>query len=466
MTEEKKGPTGKPARSAPGDGEPPDWYGWLGLAAMFLLGVARVTRDGGMWELPLLSLGEWLMLPLGAASLTMGLLSLGRIREKTLLPLWMAAVLPGVLWLAAAGLSMLRNGAGPDGGDLFLSWAVRLIFPGMAFLPLLASAKWRDRVMWALAAGLVLNVAVILAQFFSAGHAAADSENLAMGGLLADQGDWGMMLAVSLPLLAAWRGGNSGMNRATALLICMFLLPALTLSSCWSWAGLAGAGAGLVVCWVSWRSHAWIMGVFLCLLLFGYGSGERLARERDRRQLLAFSASEGGACNDVALKAFVNRPYTGLGPDAFQAKCSEVPEKGGRASWYAALLGGTGLIGLCLWLVMLAELAARALGRDGRRTLLRSGGVLGGTVGLAVASAWTGALSPGAGAMAGFLLAVSLLEEPEVAAAGRRASRSKDRSGLRALSQMDSITKIRARKRRAERARRADSPPADSGDSA
>lgn len=308
MSEEKKSPAGKSGRHAPGSGEPPDWYGWLGLAAMFLLVVTRLTRSGEVWDLPLLSLGEWLMLPLGAASLTMGLLTLGRIREKTLLPLWMAAVLPGVLWLAAAGLSMLKNGATPDGGDLFLSWAVRLVFPGMTFLPLLASPKWRDRVMWALAAGLVLNVIYILGQSFSAGHSAASADNLALGGFLADQNDWGMMLAVSLPLLAAWRGGNSGMNRAMAMLVCMFLLPALTLSSCWSWAGLAGAGAGLAVCWISWRSHAWIMGIFLCLLVFGYDSGERRVRDRDRRQLLAASASRPGGCDDMAFGIFVSRP--------------------------------------------------------------------------------------------------------------------------------------------------------------
>ncbi|MCD7897586.1 MAG: hypothetical protein LUG50_13080 [Planctomycetaceae bacterium] len=65
---------------------PPDWYGWACVLAMFLLLAVRMPLANGVWFFPLLSLGEWLLLPLGVLSLSMGFLSLSRIREKPSCP--------------------------------------------------------------------------------------------------------------------------------------------------------------------------------------------------------------------------------------------------------------------------------------------------------------------------------------------------------------------------------------------
>ncbi len=396
-------------RTAGDRGAPPDWFGWLALAAMFLLPLVRVGTSSGVWTFPLLSLGEWLLLPLGAASLTMGLLTRGTLQGKNLLPLWMAAVAPAFLWLLVAGLSMLINGASPAGGDLFLSWVVHLIFPVMAFLPLLVLPIWRDRLMWALAAGLALNAILVFWQARSAGLAPPDAGLLDFGGMLAEQYDYALLLGTAIPLLAAWRGGDLQKSRALAIMFCTFLLPALSLIACFSWAGVAALAVGLAVSWAAWRSPAWIMGIFLCLLVFGYGSDTRSERDSNQRRLLAASLQAGGGNYQKALKTFEARPILGSGPESYLA------ESAGAANpmpWYAALLGGTGLLGLGMWLALLAELAARTLGRDGRRCLLY-GGVLGGTAGLAVACLWSPALPEGAGAMVGLLLAFSILEEPE-----------------------------------------------------
>ena len=121
MAEPKKRGTGKPQRSAADQTALPDWFGWLGVASVFLMVMVRVGTADKAWSFPLLSLGEWILLPLGVASLTLGLLSLGRITERTFLPLWISAVVPAGLWLIAAGASFLANGSGQAGSDMFLS---------------------------------------------------------------------------------------------------------------------------------------------------------------------------------------------------------------------------------------------------------------------------------------------------------------------------------------------------------
>lgn len=393
---------------------PPKWFGWTGVLAMFLLVGVRFRLADGVWFFPLLSLGEWLLLPLGVASLTMGFLSLSRLREKTVLPLWIAAILPGILWLAAVGFAMIKNGIGPGSGDLFLAWAVHLVFPGMAFLPLFTMRPWRDRLMWALAAGLVMNVLMIFLQARGSGIMPPDTAALGLGGFLANQHDYGLMLGISLPLLAAWRGGEREKNRALAVMFCTFLLPALTLSVCYGWPGLAASAVGLIVAWAAWRSHAWLLGVFLCLLVVGYGAESKQNRDRGQRRLFADSAAMCGDAYKRAFNTFQVRPFLGSGPEAF------LVGNGGQESsadsecnpWYATLLGGSGLVGLGMWLVLLGELAARTMGRFGRRCLWH-GGVLGGVAALAVSGLWTDALPEGAGAMVGMLLALSILEEPD-----------------------------------------------------
>lgn len=146
----------------------PAWYAWAAVAAMFLIAFPVFSRAlGGDWLASHLSLGEWLLLPLGVLSLTLGLVTLSRVPERTLLPMWLAAMAPGVLWLLAECLSMFKNGMGRNGGDLLLAWTVRLLFPAIAFLPLLVQETWRDRLFWALCAGMAANVAAIIIQLAS-----------------------------------------------------------------------------------------------------------------------------------------------------------------------------------------------------------------------------------------------------------------------------------------------------------
>ncbi len=427
MSANKKTPSGRPPSAETGRHAMPDWYGWLGVLAMLLLIVVEVPAGNGVWRFPMLSLGEWLLLPLGMASLSMGLLVLPRVREKNFLPLWLTAIAPAVTWLIAEGLAIVNAGFTSASGDLILSWVVRLIFPVMAFVPLLANARWRDRLMWALTIALSVNVLAVMWRTWTTGLASGNPLRLNVGGLLANQHDFGLMLAVALPLVAAWRGGGGKTARGLAMIYCMFLLPCLSLAACNAWGGVFAAGAGLLVCWTAWRGHAWILGIFLSLLVFGAGSEASRSREHDRRALMAATAEMGSASDRAALEAFVQRPFLGNGPEGFTnggPRAADSPDE--PKPWYAFLLGGSGLAGLGMWFVILAELAARALGRDGRRDQLRSGGVLGGTIGLAAAGVWTSVLVPGGGAMVGLLLAISMVEDPIAAAGSRRLSRERD----------------------------------------
>lgn len=411
----------------------PDWYGWLAVVAMALLSLTRIDTGGDVFELPLLSLGEWLLLPLGLASLTMGLLAMPRLRERTLLPLWLAAIVPGVLWLLAQGLAVAKHGASSETGDLILTWVVRLLFPALTFMPLLADRVWRDRLMWALVGGLFLNVIAVIVQSAVLRLDPGDAAQLGVGGLLANQHDYGLLTAMGLPLAAAWRGGEIQNRKSLAMVACMFLLPSLALATCSSWVGVFASLAGLVVSWVAWRSQAWILGVFLILLVFGYGAAGREERDFEHRRVLVQSVQTAGRQNRAALRAFINRPFLGYGPDSTRLESRNMEERQVPARpwpWYAMMLGGSGLVGLGMWLVLLGEIAARALGRDGRRSQLRGGGVLGAVVGLAVAGVWTDALPAGAGALVGFLLALSMVEDPLLAEGGKRFNRAHDKKRL------------------------------------
>lgn len=401
---------------------PPDWFGWLGVIAMLLLPVVRINLTDGPWFFPLLSFGEWLLLPLGVCSLTMGFLSLSRIREKTLLPLCIAAILPAIVWLAAMGITIAQNGVNAASGDIFLSWAVHLIFPSMVFLPLLTMRVWRNRLMWALMFGVVVNAVLIFWQGYSAGISPPDRTLLAFGGFLANQHDYGLMLGIALPLLAAWRGGHEKRN-PLAIMLCTFLIPVLAMLACFTASGLIAAIIGLAVAWAAWRNQAWILGVFLCLAVLGYGSGMRDEHDRNQRSLLADSVTLGQASYRRASNMFQVRPFLGAGPQSFifgtghEPTGSIIP-----APWYASLLGGAGLLGLGVWIALLAELAARTVGRFGKRCLWH-GGVLGGVGALAVVGFWTDALPEGAGAMVGVLIALSILEEPDTTLPSPRPNR-------------------------------------------
>lgn len=408
---------------------PPDWFGWPAVAAMFLLPAVRIGLADGPWFSPLMSLGEWLLVPLGVLSLSMGFLSLARIREKTLLPLWLSAVVPALIWLAAMGLAILRSGVSSVSGDLFVSWLVHLVFPTMALLPLLTMRRWRNRLMWALLLGLAVNAVFIFMQGYRADATPPNPAALGWGGFLASQHDYGLMLAIALPLLAAWRGGHERPN-AFAILLCTFLMPILCLAACFTASGLVAGLVGLAVAWAAWRSHAWILGVFLVLAVLGYGSGPREAQDGRQRRLLADSAAMGGETYRRALNVFQVRPFLGTGPESFHAGSGREPTGSITPTpWYATLLGGSGIVGLGVWAVLLAELAARAAGRPGARRCLWHGGVLGGTVGLMLAGFWTEALPEGAGALVGFLVAVSVLEEPEPAPFLERSRRRGKKEG-------------------------------------
>lgn len=446
--ERKRRPNGNGAM------EPPAWYCWLCLAAMLLLFVARLERGGEVWRPPMLSLGEWMLLPLGAASLSMGLLPLGTVRETSFLPPWLAAIVPGVLWMGAAVVVMLSNGVPDADLDLPLSWAVRLFFPAMAFLPLLLRPEWRDRLLWTLAFALALNAVLVAWQVRAAGAAASSQGLLAMGGVLEDQWDYGLSLAAALPLLASWRGGDARTRRALAMLFCMFLLPCLALGMCRTWMGLAAAGAGLVASWASWRGHAWMLGIFVCLLVFGYGGTSQAERDgRQRAQLVrSFSADQTHVRN--ALDSFTTHPYLGTGMTAGLVEKGSAPK-----SWYATLLKGIGLVGLGMWVVLLGELCGRALGRYGKRCLL-SGGVLGCVVGVAVAGLWTNVLTPGAGSLMGLLLAISIIDEPSAAPAVAARRRNGVRAPAEAPAENGEAANGNGAKPRAPR-KRADKPDAE-----
>ncbi len=406
----------------------PDWFGWLGVAAMVLLSVVRIAPSGTIaWFFPLLSFGEWLLMPLGAASLGLGLLTLMQSREKTLLPLWVSAILPGVFWLIGVGLAVMLNGASPAQGDSMLALTVQTIFPVMAFLPLLAQRIWRNRLMWGLTCGLGANVALIAIQTLSGG---IDADPLAAGGFLSHQHDYAVFMAVSLPLIIAWRGGEIRTNKALIIMICTFLLPAMALGACYTMPGIIAAAAGLAVSWAAWRNPGWILGIFICLLIFGYGGTAKKEREQRQRQNLVATLELGTDEYTHALEIFVEQPYFGTGPSRFlsgNGVGQYIHSRPGHpVPWYATLLGGTGLTGFGLWLVLLAELAARALGRTGKRSLW-SGGVLGATAALAVCGLWTEAMPEGAGALVGLLLAISMLDEPETELSPRRAARRHER---------------------------------------
>lgn len=434
MSDKSKYVPGRSQRLTLAKFNPPDWYGWTGVLAMFLLIVVRV-ESGGVWFFPLLSLGEWLLLPLGVLSLTMGFLSLSRIREKTVLPIWLSAILPAILWLAAVGIAMSVNRVGPAGVDLILSWAAHLIFPSLAFLPLLTIRPWRDRLMWALAAGVVVNVVVVFFQGRGQNLILPDPRFMGLGGLLTNQHDFSLLLAMALPLLAAWRGGDGeGPNKSLAVLFTTFLLPVLALSACFTLPGLLAVTVGLLIAWAAWRSQAWILGVFLALLVMGYGAESKLEHDGNQRLLLTQSTLMCGDSYRKALNTFQVRPFFGSGPEAFIQGDGRQPVDGIDCSpWYATLLGGTGLVGLGMWFVLLAELAARTMGRFGRRCLWH-GGVLGGVAALAAIGLWTDCLAEGSGAMVGLLIALSILEEPETASHPFHRTRKKRGDGKTAES--------------------------------
>ncbi len=403
--------------------EPPAWFAWLAVAAMFLLPFPALSRMlGGEWLASHLSPGEWLLLPLGVLSITMGLLTLSKLPERTLLPLWIAAFLPGALWLIGICLAMVKNGIGATGGDLLLAWLVRLVFPALAFLPLLPIGKWRDRLFWALAAGVVVNVIAIFLQLSQSEEGRFGAFDFAQAGFFDSQHDYGLYLALALPLIAGWRGGGVRKQRALAMTFCMFLLPALALGVLVSGGLLLAAAAGLTAAWAVWRSHAWILGIFLCLILMGYGSDANKTRDRNQRVLLTATLSpvntEGGlslrlASFDAALAVFVDRPFLGIGPDTFFTAFGRDPKQTGTdfdaPPWYAQVLGSAGLIGLCLWFVLIAELIGRAVGRRGK-PCMETAGIIGGVVGLIAAGIWTNVLASGGGALVGFMLALSILE--------------------------------------------------------
>jgi hypothetical protein len=204
-------------------------------------------------------------------------------------------------------------------------------------------------------------------------------------------------------------------------MLCTFLIPALALSACFTWMGLAASAIGILAAWAAWRSHAWILGVFLALLIFGYGDRDKSDRDAARRELVAASADMDTAAYRRAFDVFRARPFLGSGPDAFLI--GDGRDHGDvilGTPWYAALLGGSGLAGMGMWLALLAELAARTMGRFGKRCIWH-GGVLGSAAALGAAGLWTDCLPEGAGALVGVLLALSILEEPEEGGTFRRA---------------------------------------------
>lgn len=448
----------------------PEWYGWLATAAMFLLPFPALSgRFGGEWLASQLSPGEWLLLPLGVLSLTLGILTLNRIPERTILPLWIAALAPGAFWVAAEALAMYKNGIGQTGGDLLIAWTVRLVFPALAFLPLLADDVWRDRLYWGLTGGLFVNLAYVIGNMLRAPGAASYFQS----GFLYNAHDYGLFLVLALPLLAGWRGGGVKKNQALIMTSCMFLLPAIALSTMFSGGMMLAVAAGLAIVWSVWRGHAWVLGIFLCLLVIGYGAQAKQQRDRSQRVAIAASMSpindEGGLSNrlaafDYALSTFVERPFLGLGTDAFFDPAGRVGGRQGTSDldappWYATVLGASGLTGLLMWFALVAELIGRAVGRKGR-SCANAGGIAGAAIGLAVAGIWTNVLAPGAGALVGFMLAVSILDEPDPEASSRPRRRlASDSIVMRRTRIMERVGGKKAAKPEAAKPD-ADEPPA------
>jgi O-antigen ligase len=399
---------------------PPSWHAWAATAAAFLLPFHRLDAFGASLADLHLTPGEWLLLPLAILSASMGLLR-GMTKPGRGLPDWLFAILPALFWILAMLPGMARNGFGAHGSDLALAWIVRLVLPAPVFLPLLADRERRDRLFMALSAGVLANVLMATRQLITArpdGGAAAAG----VYGFLDSPNAYGLLLALFLPLLADWRGGERGTGVAVFTLLCTFLVPAMALMSVLSGGLLFAAFAGLLVVWTMWRSYAWIVGVFVCLLVFGYGAESRRRRDRERRETLtaavlptlayggpAFYASE----YERALDAFVARPFFGEGVGTRHTADTDRPVNlsgdGNAPPWYAALLRGSGLAGIGLWLALLAELLARAAGRGG--TCAFAPGILGGVAALAAAGLWANALPPGAGAFVGLLLAFSVVRE-------------------------------------------------------
>lgn len=360
---------------APLNSPPPDWFGWAAVLAVFLLPFAKFNPP----VVPFLSVGEAVLLPLAVLAVATGFLQPLRA---------VSAALPALLWLAACAVALFNGFDGFD-SDLFLGWTVRLVLPSFALLPLLGIPAWRDRILWALAGGVGMSAVVVFWQARLSGLVPPDRALLDCGGLLTGQAEYGVLAALALPLVASWRGGeNLGKHKALATLFCTFLLPVVALSACFDAAGLFASAIGLAVAWAAWRRHAWILGVFLLLLVFGHGAADKAEQERAARQLIVQSAMPDRAVYADALRAFEAAPFLGSGT-VFTASPLTAP-------WYAFLLGGTGLIGLGMWLALLGDAAARS------GTLL-----LGSVLALAVVGIWTSVPAEGAGTLVGLILALS-----------------------------------------------------------
>ncbi|MDR1613582.1 MAG: hypothetical protein LBT97_12495 [Planctomycetota bacterium] len=419
----------------------PAWYGIATLTAAAMLPIARLDLFGFSSADIFLTPGEWLLPPLGVFALVMGFFP-HRPGPESVVPQWLAAIVPAALWLAAMLLGVFKNGAGANDHDLLAAWTARLVFPALAFLPLLAERTWRDRLFLALAAGVVANVFMATWQLYAARSGDGGSALRGVSGFLGSSEAYGLLLALFLPLLADWRGGERGSGNAIFMLLCMFLIPALSLASILSGGLLFSAFLGLLVAWAMWRGYAWIMGAFVCLLVFGYGGDARSNRDRERRRAITQSAgstafdgerSHLSAEYDRALAAFADKPFFGDGLGPYHRR--ETPRSGltavARASspWYASLLGGSGIVGLGMWLALLAELVARAAGRGGG--LLFGPGALGATVALLSAGVWTNVLAPGPGALVGVLLAFSALRDDRSIGAAASPAGTKTRNRAR-----------------------------------
>lgn len=388
---------------------PPGWWHWVVLSSIALAPVVDLRTLGIPWPdgWPLFSLG---LIPLLAAGAFLLAAKEGRAVFSRAWP----SAWPGFVWPLAALFGMGALGsAGAGSAWILASWIVQAPLAAIIFRVLVADERWRDRMAWTLAVAVVA-ASVAVARLFMVTPAAGDPS--VVGGVLGRMGAFGAFLALSLPLLAAWRGGSEGKSQGWRMMSAMFLLPALALSVCRSGAGLAAAMGGLSVSWMGWRRHSWILGVFLCLLVFGQGnSPERFIARMDGLGGDFLSSSPDGEAR-AALDAWKKSPAFGSGLSV------QLPSGMRGGGWLFNLAGDTGWLGVLAMAAMMAELAARSAGRDGKRCLWASG-VMGAVVAVCLGCWWIDFSSPGVAMMIGLVLAVSSIDGPRAESADAKAGK-------------------------------------------
>ncbi|MDR3211357.1 MAG: hypothetical protein LBU79_05515 [Planctomycetota bacterium] len=367
----------------------PVWYGWGSLGVFFLLFQPDPLEYFSL-SFPL-SFASGLLCILALLSLLPFILPghflLSRL-EKGLV-----ATLPVLILLAVILLVSLAKGG--DGLGFPPVWLVNILLPSLVLIPILYNTYWRRRLYYTLAAtaGLDLLLAVF-ASIYPAVGAGFTS------------GRPGIAVVLLLPLLAGWHGRGDNLLKLATL----FLLPCLAFASLAAGPLAIVLALGLAVAWLSWRREAWLLGVFICLVVFGRGTEPTPERAGEERVVLASNLDpmEGDATPGptlasyrLALDVLASHPLLGERQDSASVATLTPP-------WYAWLALKGGLPALLMWLVVLAELLARAGLRRGER-LGNPGGLAGSLLALALLGLCYPLTPAGGGLLLGLLLPFSLV---------------------------------------------------------